>query len=210
MTLQSGAPAPALLKALETAGWGDLAGHDLRGVRVVLSALVRALPAKSGQGYSTAEQLAAASGYSTRWVRRCLHFLEDLELVDWHRGGVHNGRPQPSYFRVDKTVLLALVQIARSARDQALAALRETTRARIDGLRMLYVKSKAQQNRRSHHAELSTSLPPIGEGSGPTARPDTPARGDRARPEQAQRHIAAARAALAALKATTRGKAATR
>jgi hypothetical protein len=201
MSLAAGAPAPVLLHSLERAGWGDLAGADLRGVRVTLGALVRLLPHGSGEGHATAEQIAAAAGYSVRWTRRCLHGLEEIGLLRWDRGGIANGKPQPSRFRLDKRTLLALVQIARRTREAALAALRDTTANRIHGLRVLNLRSRTHK-RRSVHVELTASLPPYGEVSAPPGSRNVP---QPAPTDRHNEHAAAARAAIRAGRKLWRG-----
>jgi hypothetical protein len=200
VTLQAGAPSTVLFRSLEDAGWGDLAGAELRGVRAVLGALVRALPPGSAAGVATAEQVASTAGYSEKWTRRCLHFLEDLELIDWRRGGVVDGRPQPSHFRIDKTLLLALVHTARRIRTEALAELRARTTARLNGLKMRYVKSKRWQTRRSVHAEPGCSPSPNGEGprapARPVPHPTPPDDGPPAPPDHVRVALARAREAV--------------
>jgi hypothetical protein len=173
---------------LERAGWGDLSGADLRGVRITLSVLSRILPDKSAEGLATAEQIAAATGYSVRWTRRCLQGLEEIGVLTWRRGGIANGKPQPSWFRIEKKVLVALIGIARKVRDEMTALLRARTAARIRGLRVFYLRSRTHK-RRSVHAELTASLPPYGEVSPPPPRHDAPS-------ADAAGYVAAARAAI--------------
>ena len=162
----AGQPTHRLMFALERAGWGDLAGADMRGVRIHLSVLSRILPDGSAEGLATAEQISAAAGYSVRWTRRCLQGLEEIGVLTWHRGGIANGKPQPSTFRINKKVLVALIGIARKARDELTARLRAQTAARIKGLRIFYLRSRGHK-RRSVHVELAASLPPYGEVSTP-------------------------------------------
>lgn len=169
----AGTPTYRLMLDLERAGWGDLAGADFRGVRIVLSVLGRMLPSGSAQDLATAEQIAAAAGYSERWTRRCLQALEEIGVLTWRRGGIADGKPQPSWFRIEKKVLVALIGIARKARDKALEALRERTANRIRGLRVRYLRSQPQKPR-SDHAELSASLPPYGEVGTPPPRREKP------------------------------------
>ncbi len=160
MSLTAHAPVPALLTSLRRAGWGDLAGREWQGVRSTLDAVAARLPHKSGQGWTTAEQVAQSAGLSPRWVRHCMHLLEDLGVIEWSRGGVIDGTPTPSYVRIVKAVLLDLVRAARPLREAADRARRTATNVRIAHLR--YVRG--QRTRRSAHAELSASLPtPTGE-----------------------------------------------
>lgn len=167
------AAVPQLLTSLAKAGWGDLAGREWQGVRTTLQALMNQLPFRSGEGITTAEQVAQAAGLSVRWVRRCLHVLEDLGLIIWHRGGVVSGQPAPSHFRIVKTVLVDLIRAARPLKDLADAARRTATKARLAALRRLYVGPQARK-RRSAHAELDASPLPSGEGTGGAERPTGP------------------------------------
>lgn len=170
MSATAYAPVPALLTSLQRAGWGDLAGREWQGVRTTLHALAAQLPHKSGQGWSTAEQVATAAGLSARWVRRCLALLEDMGVIEWRRGGVVAGEPAPSWFRIVKAAVVELIRAARPIREAADAARRTATRARIAAARA--VRRPAQRSRRSAHAELSASLPtPSGEDSRPQSSP---------------------------------------
>ena len=163
MSLSPMAPVPSLMTSLKRAGWGDLAGREWQGVRTTLDALVAQLPHRSGQGITTAEQVATSAGLSVRWVRRCLHVLEDLGLIIWRRGGVASGLPAPSHFRILKTVLVDLIRAARPIKEAADVARRAATTARLALLRRLYVGPQARK-RRSAHAELDASPRPYGEG----------------------------------------------
>jgi len=160
------APMPALVQSLANAGWGDLAGREFQGVRTVLVALMHSLPYKSAQGTVTEAQVAQRAGLSERWVRRCMHVLEDLGVIEhWTRGGVVAGRPTPSMLRLSKRAVVALIEAARPLREAANAARRRITQARIAGL--AYIR----RNRRSAHAELNADLPtPTGEYSGTPPR----------------------------------------
>lgn len=153
MTLSAHAAVPQLLTSLQRAGWGDLAGREWQGVRTTLHALAAQLPHKAGQGWTTAHQVAEAAGLTERWVRRCMQVLEDLGVIDWHRGGVVDGVPQPSFVRIVKRVLVDLIRAARPIREAADRAYRAATNARIARLRNV----RGQRSRRSAHAELSAS-----------------------------------------------------
>ena len=161
------APVPALVTSLARAGWGDLAGREWQGVRTVLRALVDSLPHRSGEGFVTEPQVAQRAGLSLRWTRRCLHVLEDLGvIVQWRRGGVIAGRPAPSWLRLSKRLLVALIEAARPLREAANAARRAQTLARLAGL------ANVRRKRRSGHAALSADLPtPQGESPGDSPPP---------------------------------------
>lgn len=161
MTLTAGAPLNVILHALERAGWGDLAGHDIRGVRGVLATLARSLNPSTGSGHMTVEQIASRSGYSKRWVATRLQYLEELGVLEWRRGGIVSGDPTPSWFRVNKQVVLAMVYAARDIRDVQLLALRAAYLARLATLRTQTVFPR-RHKRRSMYVEPKPALPPSG------------------------------------------------
>ncbi len=155
--LTAGAPSHVLIERLERAGWGNLAGPEFKGVRFTLAALTRALDPRSGAGKATVWQIAERTGYTERWTRRCLQILEELELIEWHRGGISDGKPVPSWFRVSKTALLLLVSIARTKGAERRSEAQAATRDRIARYKLHRTK-RHQQSRRSDHAELASRL----------------------------------------------------
>lgn len=164
------APLPSLLLSLRRAGWGDLTGREWQGLRSTLDGLASLLPHGSGQGWATAEQVAVSAGLSSRWVRTRLQQLEAMGVVEWRRGGIVAGKPQPSWFRIAKAVLVELIRAARPLKDARDAARRVATHARIAAARAL--RRPERHSRRSAHAALSGSLPtPTGEDSRPTSSP---------------------------------------
>lgn len=175
-SLTAGASAHLLIDKLERAGWGNLAGPDFRGVRTTLAALTRMLDPRSGDGRATVWQISERTGYTTRWTARCLRVLEELELIEWHRGGVVDGQSVPSWFRVSKRALLILIQIARNVAAEALRAHREEVRQRIAHYRL--VRTSRGRKRRSTHVEVSSPLlfikevPAPQEGPAPTPEPE--------------------------------------
>lgn len=128
-----------IIRALKRAGWGPLAGHDLRGLRGVLEGLAMLLDDVSGMGEATAYQVAEAAGYSERWTRDRLYALEALDLIVYRQGGIRDGVPSPSWFRICRDKLVALLATARDLQDAAIARRREETAARIRGLRQVTV-----------------------------------------------------------------------
>lgn len=145
-----------LLLSLSNAGWGELSGGALQGIRSTLDALRKTLPPKTGQGQATVAQVAYKAGLSERWVRRCLGVLEEAGVISWQRGGVAYGRPKPSVFRINKKVLVAMIHGARPVLAALRARRKAQTDARLAGL--WFVKTKKGYNRRSVHAELQGSL----------------------------------------------------
>ena len=148
-------PLHELLPSLARANWGDLGGREFQGLRTTLNALVVSLNWRSGEGLATTNQIADRAQLSPRWVRRCLAMLEDLGVITWRRGCVVEGKPRPSWFRVNKKVLVALIDVARPMREAALRLRAQITARRIAGIRF------AKRSRRSEHVELSTHLPPL-------------------------------------------------
>lgn len=155
-------PTPSLLTSLSRAGWGDLTGRSMQGVRSTLRGLADLLPHASGEGLATAQQIAETAGLSERWVRRCLHLLEDAGVIRWVRGGVAAGTPLPSWFRIDKRALVELILRARPVADAARAVRARVTRTRVATLR--WIRSTDRQTRRSAHAALPASPRPLREG----------------------------------------------
>lgn len=167
-------PASSLIRSLARAGWGDLAGRQWQGVRTTLRALVDALPDKSATGETTVNQLANNAGLSERWVRRCLHILEDAGLIKWHRGNIEAGRPRPSVIRINKRRIVDLIRDARPAKAIREALHATATRERLARLRSTWIKNKGARFRRSAHAELSAGLHPLRGGTGAERAPESP------------------------------------
>lgn len=178
MNLTAHAPLPSLLTSLARAGWGPLSGGALQGVRSTLTALVSQLPHGSGEGTSTAEQVALAAGLSGRWVRECLKTLEDLGLVTWTRGGVIAGKPAPSHFRINKRAVVALILEARPIKAAREAARAAATTERLKTLRTGYVRGGARglrvPGKRAGQAMRNSRQAPTPYGEGPRAVPARP------------------------------------
>lgn len=156
MSLTAGTSSHVLVGALRRAGWGNLAGPEFRGVTGVLESLVLMLDPRSGAGKATAWQIAEQARYTERWTRRCLHILEELDLIEWQRGGIADGKPVPSWFRVSKRALLILVSIARTREGDRRAEQQASTRDRIAQYRLN--RTTRGRKRRSGHAEVVTAL----------------------------------------------------
>lgn len=150
-----------LIDALRRAGWGVLRGSENRCARSLLETLAGTMRSlkTDARGYMTitAAQLADRAGYSERHVRRWLPILEDLGLLSWSRGWIEEGRPQPGSMKLNKNVLVKLVNDARVEYDQAVLPLRAAkTKARLALLRLLRIKPYA---RRGHgRADMVPSL----------------------------------------------------
>ena len=213
-------PTPSLIRSLSRAGWGTLGGHSMKGVRATLRALVDLLPDKSGYGSATAWQLAHAAGQSDKWTRGCLKVLEDMGVIKWTRGGIIDGRPEPSFFQIVKSALVDLIKTARHASDTARKDHKKKTDERLATLKPHVTIFNGKRSRRSNHAELSSNLrPPYGGTSSnvPTERKSIDlhrAESERAKRAQASlmdemeraERRAASLDALADIKAMLRGK----
>lgn len=167
-------PAPSLIRSLANAGWGELAGRQWQGVRTTLRALIDALPDKAAQGQTTVAQIADRAGLSSRWVRRCLHILEDAQLITWHRGHVEHGGAQPSFIRINKRRLVALITKARPLHELTQALRAAATRERLARLRTRWLKNDRPRFSRSNHVELNADLHPLRGGTGAAAAPQVP------------------------------------
>lgn len=162
---------PVLVRMLARAEWGPMAGPQLRGVRATLRALADALADLKadykGYGIVTAQQVANRSGYTIRWTRECLQFLEDAGLLQWERGGVIDGEPRPGHMRIVKAHLAEFVNLARPLHDEADKRRRDETTRRLRRLWSKRVPGK--RSSRSDHAEVTAALPPLrGRGEGAT------------------------------------------
>jgi hypothetical protein len=163
-----------LMTSLANAGWGDLAGRAMQGVRSTLHGLVATLPYGSGAGKATAYDIAMRTGLSLKWTTRCLHLLEDLGIIEWTRGGItidsaSQRKGLPGWFRIVKRQLVALVLAARPVNDEKIAAYRAETLKRIHEIKTRYSRTRLKnQNRRSHHVELSGDPAPLAGGPGGT------------------------------------------
>lgn len=223
MPLTAGTPLDVLTNRLQKAGWGDLGTPTLRGLARVLDALAGTLNPRTGAGKTTAPQLAEKTCYTERWVRRCLTLLEELELIEWHRGGIHQGKPTPSWIRVSKAALVDLVHLARVKQGERTRDAARARRVRMAGLRTTSTthrrtavprdRKAPRRDEREVHAELGSALLSVPEevsgGGGGSASGGKPqAKNDAAGASQssAQSALAAIRADLAARRQRQEGK----
>lgn len=155
-------PLASLVRSLSRSGWGVLAGRENTGVRTILRVLGDYMDDKTGSGKCTALQLAEASQYSDRWVRRNLYLLEDLGIIVWYRGGIIEGKPAPSIFKVVKSRLVDLIKHARKIADEKTQQKAVAFAGRLAKLRKIsptFVNER--HSSRLNHAELSTDLAPL-------------------------------------------------
>lgn len=188
----AGMPLDLLVTKLERSGGGGLSKRQ----RAALRGLTLLLPHGSAAGLATAGQVGAVVGYSGRWMREGLADLEDLGLVEWHRGGVVDGAPQPSVFRVAKDVLCDLIRRGAEAFAVAAEKVRREVRARLAGRTY---KGRRRYNRRSAHAEVGSYLSPSREvtpaAGGAAGRDDQ----EIAPPERVRDYAASIRSSLKAI-----------
>lgn len=157
---------PSLVDALARAGWGVLAGRQGGAARSILRALAQSLPAGSGSGLITANQLADMAGVTSRWTRSTLAVLERSGIITWTRGGIIDGRPTPSIIRVSKRAIASLVNHARRQHEGTLRGRAASFARRLaDELTHRTVirrqPTRRQPRNNPRHAELSASLPPL-------------------------------------------------
>ena len=172
-------PLPSLLRSLARAGWGTLAAPEHRGLRGLLRGLSDVIDDRSAVGETTAPQLADVTGYSDRWVRDRLTELERIGLVEWHRGGIVGGKPQPSVVKVIKARLVELIHKARPDLVAKVRARAVETTKRLAALPP-FISGRQHgprgHKRRSDHAEVATTPHPQRGGiGGRKAAPAVPA-----------------------------------
>ncbi|WP_195839937.1 hypothetical protein [Cutibacterium porci] len=164
---------PALMTSLSRAGWGDLDGPRMAGVRRVLQAIVDLTDHRSGEGTITRAQVAdTAGGMSLRWTSRCLHVLHDLGLIVWVPGWLDRGRPRPGTVRICKRALSALIRAARGRLESRRSRRAAETRTRIASTLTWTTQAPKSWLRRhnplSVRGELSSTLTPYRGMSTPT------------------------------------------
>lgn len=173
---------PALMTSLANAGWGELHGRSMQGVRSTLHALVAALPWGSGQGKATIADVADRAGLSHKWTARCMRMLELIGVIEWTRGGITiesaaRRYGTPGWIRIVKTRLVDLILAARPVNDERMREHRAATLARIREIKTRYTRTRLrnQRSRRSDHTELSAHPTPLRGGpGGPGPRPTGP------------------------------------
>lgn len=162
-----------LVDALRRAGWGILRGSENRCARSLLATLAGTMRSlkTDARGYMTitAAQLADRAGYSERHVRRWLPILEDLGILSWSRGWIEDGKPQPGSMKLNKNVLVKIVNDARVEYDEAVLPLRAArTKARLARLRLLRIKPYARRCQgRADMASCLSSIERAAHGKAP-------------------------------------------
>jgi hypothetical protein len=138
--LNAGMSFTSILAALSRIGWGPLRGREFAASRAILDTL--ALLAHDTRAdlsavvQTTARQLAKRAGYSLRHTSRCLQWLEDAGVIEWHRGGIRMGAPTMGVIKVIKRTLVDWTLAFRRASDVEDRARNAATRARIQLYRL--------------------------------------------------------------------------
>ena len=171
--LNAGMSFTSILAAMSRIGWGPLRGREFAASRAILDTL--ALLAHDSRTdlaavvQTTARQLAKRSGYSLRHTSRCLQWLEDAGVIEWHRGGIRMGVPTVGVIKVVKRVLVDWTLAFRRASDAEDRARNAATRARIQLYRLR--RNAARPKPIATHVDMSTPLPSLQEEGAAKAAP---------------------------------------
>ena len=171
--LNAGQSLTSILAALSRVGWGPLRGREFAASRAVLDTL--ALLAHDTRAdlaavvQTTARQLAKRAGYSLRHTSRCLQWLEDAGVVEWHRGGIRMGAPTVGVIKVVKRTLVDWALAFRRASDAEDRARNAATRARIQMYRLR--RNAARPKSVDAHVDISTPLPSLRDEGAAKAAP---------------------------------------
>ena len=138
--LHAGMSFTSILAALSRVGWGPLRGREFAASRAILDTLaILAHDTRTDLSaviQTTARQLAKRAGYSLRHTSRCLQWLEDAGVIEWHRGGIRMGVPTVGVVKVVKKKLVEWTLAYRSASDAEDRRRNAETRARIQFYRL--------------------------------------------------------------------------
>lgn len=164
----------SILAALSRIGWGPLRGREFAASRAILDTL--ALLAHdtradlSATVQTTARQLAKRAGYSLRHTSRCLQWLEDAGVIEWHRGGIRMGAPTVGVIKIVKKTLVDWALAFRRASDAEDRARNAATRARIQ-LYRLRRNSARPKPVGAAHVDMSAPLPSLRDEGAASASP---------------------------------------
>ena len=171
--LNAGQSLTSILAALSRVGWGPLRGREFAASRAVLDTL--ALLAHDTRAdlsavvQTTARQLAKRAGYSLRHTSRCLQWLEDAGVIEWHRGGIRMGAPTVGVIKIVKRVLVDWTLAFRRASDAEDRRRNAATRARIQLYRLR--RNAARPKPLTAHVDISTPHPSLRDEGAGTAAP---------------------------------------
>lgn len=172
--LNAGMSFTSILAALSRIGWGPLRGREFAASRAILDTL--ALLAHdtradlSATVQTTARQLAKRAGYSLRHTSRCLQWLEDAGVIEWHRGGIRMGTPTVGVIKIIKRTLVDWALAFRRASDAEDRARNAATRARLQ-LYRLRRNSARPKPVDAAHVDMSAPLPSLRDEGAASASP---------------------------------------
>lgn len=172
--LNAGMSLTSILAALSRIGWGPLRGREFAASRAILDTL--ALVAHdtrvdlSAVVQVTARQLAKRAGYSLRHTSRCLQWLEDAGVIEWHRGGIRMGAPAVGVIKIVKKTLVDWTLAFRRASDAEDRRRNAETRARIQ-LYRLRRNSARPKPVGAAHVDISTPHPSLRDEGAASASP---------------------------------------
>ena len=172
--LNAGMSFTSILAALSRIGWGPLRGREFAASRAILDTL--ALLAHDARAdlsavvQTTARQLAKRAGYSLRHTSRCLQWLEDAGVIEWHRGGIRLGLPMVGVIKIVKKTLVDWALAFRRASDAEDRARNAATRARIQ-LYRLRRNSARPKPVDAAHVDMSAPLPSLRDEGAAEATP---------------------------------------
>lgn len=171
--LNAGQSLTSILAALSRVGWGPLRGREFAASRAVLDTLaILAHDTRadlSAVVQTTARQLAKRAGYSLRHTSRCLQWLEDAGVIEWHRGGIRMGAPTVGVIKVVKRTLVDWALAFRRASDAEDRRRNAATRARIQLYRLR--RNMARPKPLTAHVDMATPLPSLQEEGATKAAP---------------------------------------
>lgn len=172
--LNAGMSFTSILAALSRIGWGPLRGREFAASRAILDTL--ALVAHdtrvdlSAVVQVTARQLAKRAGYSLRHTSRCLQWMEDAGVIEWHRGGIRLGLPTVGVIKIIKRTLVDWTLAFRRASDAEDRARNAATRARIQ-LYRLRRNSARPKPLGASHVDIGTPHPSLRDEGAASASP---------------------------------------
>ena len=171
--LNAGQSLTSILAALSRVGWGPLRGREFAASRAVLDTLaILAHDTRadlSAVVQTTARQLAKRAGYSLRHTSRCLQWLEDAGVLEWHRGGIRMGAPTVGVIKIVKRTLVDWALAFRRASDAEDRRRNTATRARIQMYRLR--RNAARPKPLEAHVDMATPLSSLQEEGAAKAAP---------------------------------------
>ena len=172
--LNAGMSFTSILAALSRIGWGPLRGREFAASRAILDTL--ALVAHDTRSdlsavvQVTARQIAKRAGYSLRHTSRCLQWLEDAGVIEWHRGGIRLGLPTVGVIKIIKRTLVDWTLAFRRASDAEDRARNAATRARIQ-LYRLRRNSARPKPLAAAHVDMASPHPSLRDEGAASASP---------------------------------------